>query len=556
MKEHSVLKSIFVSTVSVSLLGTSFFIIPGANAELAAPSAGSSSAPLATEEVYCDAICPTIANSNGQLFNTSGTIGWTTTDDQWCANHNSQTNPSVMASPAPLGATVPTGSCTIAYYPGDTSCAQVTAGFNLCQYHNSQVQTYCQAYESAKMAGEGEKMVLMLDIAATGVCAADCMATSALGGTGSMACEASSTAAGAAEIVVTLTQQSSTMGKIADLALGGAGVALGLRGLMDKSSINNSCKSPQAPQQLNINGSNPLQLSAPPASVQLPQAPMPNLPGGSSEYKFQSVDDFLASLFISNAEASMSSCKKNACITAVAMAALTGVRYYNMGYGARTKASSCNNIWNLQSSASAVAGGITAAGYTAAGGSIAATSGSSTGTTGTTGTTNAATGTSCTAANISSSACGQVSAATDGGILANSGLGNAVAPLAQQLANSGLPSSLGSGGLGGGMGGAMSGAGDMGAALTKVAQTAADNGKELSQVASMGYSSGGGGGGSTASDTNAFANLLGGSGGAGPIAAPMAVFKGDGEDSDDIWHSHSSNNIFQIVSHRIGKVNP
>jgi hypothetical protein len=36
----------------------------------------------------------------------------------------------------------------------------------------------------------------------------------------------------------------------------------------------------------------------------------------------------------------------------------------------------------------------------------------------------------------------------------------------------------------------------------------------------------------------------------------MAVFKGDGEDSDDIWHSHSSNNIFQIVSHRIGKVNP
>jgi hypothetical protein len=130
MNRHSGLKSILVSAVLVSLLSTTLLGIPGAQAELATPTAGSSSAPAAVEDQYCDSICPSIANSNGQLLGLTGAAGWTTADDQWCANHNSQTSPSVMASPAPLGATVPSGSCTIGYYPGDTSCAQVTAGFS------------------------------------------------------------------------------------------------------------------------------------------------------------------------------------------------------------------------------------------------------------------------------------------------------------------------------------------------------------------------------------------------------------------------------------------
>jgi hypothetical protein len=434
-------------------------------------------------------------------------VGWTAADDQWCANHNSQTNPSVMASPAPLGATVPTESCSISYYPGDTSCAQVTAGFDRCQYHNSQVESYCEAYEAAKMAGTGEKTVLLLDIAATAVCGTACATGfTGVGQAAYTACSASSTAASAAEILVTLTQKSSAVGKIVDLALSGVGVAEGVNGLMKGNGL----------------------ISATDGKG---YADNESDKGGVTKQQ-----------------------KKNACITAAALAALSGVRYYNNGYGERSKQSSCKNIWSLQSSASAIAGGVTAAGYTSSGGSTS-TSGSSTGSsTGSSSGTNAATGQSCTSSNLSAASCGQVSAATDGGLLTNSGLGNAVSPVAQQLAGSGALQAAKSGGIGSAMGGAMGGDGNVGTALAKVAQTAADNAKELGQVAQM--SSGGGSGRGTASDTSGLSNLFGNTSN-GPAVAPMAIFKGDGDDeTDDIWHSHTSSNIFQIVSHRIGKVNP
>jgi hypothetical protein len=541
MKNRSGLKSVLVSAVCLSLLASTFLGVPGANAELAVPTTGSSSAPTATEEVYCDSICPSIANSNGQLLNLSGQPGWTSADDQWCANHNSQTNPQIMASPAPLGATVPTQSCTTSYYPGDTSCAQVTAGFNRCQYKNSQVESYCQAYESAKMAGAGEDMVFLLDIAAAGTCGAVCaaeMTSIGAGFTMQRACNGVAMGAGAAEILVTLTQQASTMGKIANAALGAAGVAEGAVGWLNQNKDNGACYNNQI---TSIEPSTWAKLALLDhckdyfMDMLIPDANAANAPAAPVQGK---------------------GCAKAACITAVTMAALAGVRYYNMGYGKRTKEKSCNSIWALQSSANAVAGGITAAGFTATGGSTAGTSGSSVGSTGTsTGSTTAA-GLNCVAngGTVASCSNGQVSAATDGGILGNSGLGTLAAPLAQQLASA-LPASSGdSGGLGSAMGGATSGDGAMGPALTKVAQTAFDNAKELGQVASMGYGSAGGGGG-TASDTNGLANLFANSA-APPAVAPMAVFKGDGEEGDDIWHSHSSNNIFQIVSHRIGKVNP
>jgi hypothetical protein len=569
MKNRSGLKSIFVSAVCVSLLASTLFGVPGANAELAEPTAGSSSAPVATEEQYCDSVCPSIANSNGQLLNLSGQPGWTTADDQWCANHNSQTNPQIMASPAPLGATVPTQSCATSYYPGDTSCAQVTAGFNRCQYKNSQVESYCRAYESAKMAGAGEDMVFLLDVAAAGTCGLVCaQEMTGIGGAASVTeqriCDGAATAAGATEILVTLTQQASAMGKIADAALGAAGIVEGLKGFASqKSSCTKTASGADATNQLKqLQNSVPqtvmpvTPVTEPDALTPLQSAPFQFKPGSKNEYISPQMEEFLSSLFVSKAEAGTSSCSKAACITAVTMAALAGIRDYNMGYGTRTKQKSCASIWALQSSANAVAGGITAAGFTATGGSTAGTSGSSIGSTGSsTGATTAA-GLNCVAngGTVASCSNGQVSAATDGGILGNSGLGALAAPLAQQLASA-LPASGDSGGPSGAMGAATGGDGAMGPALTKVAQTAFDNAKELGQVASMGYSSGGGGGG-TASDTNGLANLFANTGAAGPAAAPMAVFRGDGEEGDDIWHSHTSNNIFQIISHRIGKVNP
>jgi len=327
------------------ILSIYFFIAvasPFANAELAAPTTGASSAPWPTEQQYCDSLCPSLAGTNGQALGLSGSGGWSTSDDQWCANHNAQTSPTVLPSPAPIGATLPAGTCTTAQmYPGDTSCAQTTAEVTHCQYHNSQTESYCMAYEGAKVAGGGEKTILALDIAATSICAVDCAAPTSFGGNIGEACEVGATVAGAAEIIVTLTQQSSTMGKIADLALGGAGVALGVRGLMNAGGVN-ACGAPAngpANAPPGVPGAAP--INAPPMIPDAPSAPQlgPITPGpanGMNE-KLESAECFLASLFIPNAEAAMNKCQKNACITAVAMAALTGVRYCNMGFGERTQ---------------------------------------------------------------------------------------------------------------------------------------------------------------------------------------------------------------------------
>jgi hypothetical protein len=536
-----------------------FFAPYGALAELAAPSATASNAPAATEDVYCNSICPSLAGSNGQLLGLSGSGTWSSTDDQWCANHGAQTSPSVLPISAPLGSTVPTGSCPgVTYYPGDTSCAQVTSQLQHCQYQNSQVESYCSAYESAKMAGAGEDMVFLLDVAAAGTCGAVCtMEMTSIGaGTGvQQICDGAAAGAGAAELLVTLTQQSSTMGKIASAALGAAGIG---EGALAYFKVGGKCTSNGkggAPMLDSNGGADPLHLNAP----ALPQSlgPAPSLPTMKNEYHLPSVDEFLATLFVSNAEAASGGpgCAKAACITAITMAALAGVRYYNMGYGKRTKASACNSIWNLQSSSAAIDGGVAAAGYSSSGGTLGATSsGSSTSGT-TSGTAGTAAATSCVAAGGTVGSCsnGQISAATDGGILGTSGLGQVAAPLATQMAQAGLPASGDSGSPSGSMGGAMGGAGDFGNVLTKVADTAAQNGKELGQVASMGTGGGGGGGGGSASDAGGGFGSLFQPSGPSTSTAPVKVFKGEGSDSDDIYHSHTDKNIFQIISGRIEK---
>jgi hypothetical protein len=493
---------------------------PFANAELAAPTTGSSSAPWPAEQQYCDSICPSLAGTNGQALGLSGSGGWSSSDDQWCANHNAQTSPTVLPVPAPVGAALPTGTCTTAQmYPGDTSCAQTTKEVTHCQYHNSQTESYCMAYEGSTQAGAGEKTVLVLDIAATAMCAADCASTALAGGVGMQVCEAGAVAAGVAEILVGVKQNSSALGKMVE---GFGGAAAAAEGVMEYTGTGMGKGLSMGTQQF----SNPDMMDS----------DMQEAQNQAKAAKNAKTD------------------KKNACITAATLAVLTGVRYLSMHSqdGAGQKA--CGNVWALQSTNATVgsSGGATtpnavSGGSTGSGGSV---SGSTS--------TNGTAGLNCMSSGGTVSSCTgqQVSGATDGGLLANTGLGNAALPLAQQLQAQGLPSALsGSGGLGAAMGGAMGGAGDMGKALTKIAEEAAANGAQLASLAPYSGGGGGGGGGAAASDAaNPFASLMGGAG--GPAAgSSMQVFHGENVDTD-IWHAHSDQNLFQIVSGRIGKVSP
>jgi hypothetical protein len=488
------IKTIFsVSFAAFGLLATFGLLASPAHAELAAPTAGASSAPWATEQQYCNTICPSLAGTNGQALGLSGTGGWTTADDQWCANHNAQTNPSVAASPAPVGSTVTIPCTTAVMYPGDTSCAQTTAEVTHCEYHNTQTESYCMAYEGALTGNGGEKTVLMLDIAATATCGAVCASTP-LSASISEACQGAAVAAAAGQIAVVLTQKDSTMGKMLDAVGAGATAAMGVE----------------------------------------------------SYEATQNVTSGAGSLLNNN------TAKKNACLTAAVLAALTGVRYYNMGYLEREQKSSCGNVWALQSSAATIGAGVVSASGASA--VIGVSSGTGGGTVGSGSLSNGTAGLNCisTGGTVSSCTGQQVSGATDGGLL-NGGLGTAALPLAQQLAAQGLPDALsGSGSPGGAMGGAMGGS-DLGKALAKIADQAATDGALIASAAPYSSGGGGGGGGSTSDAPNPFAGLAGG--GAAP-GSSMQVFRGDGSDGNDIWHSHTDQNLFQIISGRIGKVAP
>jgi hypothetical protein len=249
--------------------------------------------------------------------------------------------------------------------------------------------------------------------------------------------------------------------------------------------------------------------------------------------------------------------KNNACMTAVAMAALSGLRYYNLGYGERTQKSSCGNVWQLSSSSTTIgAGGMIATG--GHGGSSAGMSaGSSAGSMNSMAGANSSLRCMNSSGSISSCTDSQMSAATDGGLLTNSGLGQAAAPLAQQLWDNGLSHAVDSGASPAqAMGGALSGMGDLGSALTKVAQTAYDHAQELGEVAAVSPARAGGGGGGSASDAGGGLNALFSAGAGATHAAPaLEVFRGEGQ-STDIWHSRTDQNLFQIVSGRIGKVSP
>jgi hypothetical protein len=482
--------------ISLSLM-ISFALSPVAQAQLsgAAPSPGATGdVPWPTEQAYCDNVCPLLSDSSGEMVGINGEQGWNSTDDQWCANHNQQTNPSILASPAPIGSGVPSEMCTSAtYYPGDTSCTDTTRKSAHCQFHNSQVEKYCMAYQGAKEAGAGQKMVLALDMAATGLCATACvMEMSSFGTLGTTQqfkkiCDYAATSAGAAELLVTLTQKSSALGKMADAALAGAGITEGVMGLRKNNS-----------KYIN----------------------------------------------------------KSSCITAATLAALSGVRVYNMGYGERTRKSSCGSAYSLSSSSTLIGASNLMSTGIASGGSASSTTASSGAAIGSGSNQSLSQQVACIQNPSNSSNCSsaqrQISAATDGGILTSSGLDKLAADKLAAADLSGLSKAMDSG-AGSLMSRALgSGAGDFGAKLAEIAQTAQDHAAELGLSGTANYTSASGGAKPAANSEFTFGKGFGFDSPQMTAEKSETVFgRTPASAAGDIWHTGYHGSIFQIVSGKI-----
>jgi hypothetical protein len=508
--EHLTMKK-FMSKRALSALGIfTLFSNSLALADLASPvpsGVAPSGAPQSQQNAYCQSVCGPLVNGSGQIKGLSGSTGWTLADDLFCANHGAQTNPNVAPSPVPNAPAAPAVSCSIALQPGDTDCATVQAEVAHCQWHNGQLEQQCMAYEAAGGGTTGEKVVLMLDIAAAGTCGAAC-ATTALAANQPLeaACRITSTSASGAELLETLLTKSSAMSKVISASMGSLGIGMNL--MKAKGNFGDYFKGDNGATNGNITTNQ-------------------------------------------NNKDAIKKDKKTACLTAIMMGAMAGARYGNIRSQESTQNQACSQVEALAGSSNTVGNGgmLLPSDVTGGANGTSGTSGSSA---------QVGSGLSCVGSGGSIGACTASSTVgSDGAALQSSGLAPAIAPLAAQMAPSVLGGlSSGQGSAAQAVGGALGGTGgDIGSAVTTAAAAGQKHAEELNEgVGGMSGGGGGGGGGASNDAPNpmaALAEMMGKKD--GPNGGGTQNFQGQPE-STDIWHANSPDNLFQIISTKIGKV--
>jgi hypothetical protein len=447
---------------------------------------------------------------NGALKNTSGGTGWSTTDDQWCADHGIQTNASVPADGNATTTAVASSSCNINIAPGE-NCSVANTGVTRCIWYASQAEPQCMAYLTSTDAHDNEIVPIIFDSAAGISCAVACYdqyVPNYTSAAANAACEVIGLAAGVTDLLAVFAQQSSA-GARALGALGGvgAGVAAGV-----------------------------------------------------------SVSQFSDGVTAGTSTTT----KKIAVCASAALFILTAiVRGISEKGDSTAKTDACNNVQTLMSKATPVGytGSPVASGVTTTTTSSGSTLTAATGTTGSSiGNTSASAALN---AGVVPQACldqgiscqASSSAATDAQMLSQSGLDKLTAPLASQIGPA-IAAAAESGNLGNAIGSALSTAGlpaEIVKKFTDLANAAADSAPDLNKNINLasGAMSGGGGGNrlppkSAGSGSDLFGSKAVGAAGEATTSFQAATRSvSSSAANDDIWHTGYRGSIFDIVSEKI-----
>ena len=514
----------------------------------------------------CEDICKPFAWSENASSRSGypgllGTSTWSTTDDLLCQNMGSPTAagysnrlpaPDAVYTANNPGCNVNMSPDVIAavkdYAPGQpesTYCALAGQLKDHCKYHNSQLEPQCVAYNSFSQPVVANGVMAGIDGAVAAYCGICCFFV-ATPPPAHAVCGGLAAAAGAAEFATTMAmKQNSDIAKYVGMIGGLAGVGIGVAGLIDGATDASA-----AAKAKGAGG------GSAPAS-----APASASGSGSAAQNASKADE---------AERN-----KMSCATAVLFAAMMGFRIYNITQMDKSKGKACEAIQKLQgkidsklaakqaatsaAKAAATSGGDNSGGYTVSSGKTASAANQLASYTNCT---NSGGGAHCDASCVStcvnqSGINPQTLSATDGQAISQSGM-------PQQAMNM-IPDpksfleTAKKDGAGAALGSIMpSSAGPVANALGAIANEVQNHPELLegySLPAAYGGGGGGGGGGGPKGD-NPFASMFAGAGGApaGP-GAPNSMQFGTST-GPDIWHSKSTENIFQIVSEKIGKVTP
>jgi hypothetical protein len=507
----------------------------------------------------------------------AGRAGWSERDDQFCADHGYPTNPTVQSAVVTPSAEKCDVKMLSTDGSGQAACKKTSDAIYRCQFHNTQLIPQCLAYKATKDASDWELALAALDTAAAGTCAVACSGAVVSLGTSQTACTIAGTATTVAETAAVFTMNNGTVSKTiagALTAIGAASTAVegyhtvaGLKAgsrLKDAGNAADKAKDSADALRTQADGAQDLvkegNLDASTAKEYADNA-------DKADKGFESADSARKSAEAEKKQ-QQEKAKEAACVSAVTFAALAGVRYVHYGKYYNSRADACNTVQSLASNAlsnkTGPAGnqgpgssngfnGINTAGGTVGGNGSGGGNGSSA-----RGTDGDPVSQFCNAG-VGCEVPPSLSAASDGGLLKESGLDKLVArpagELAHSLANGVTPAQALQNALSG------QGGGELGHGMASVAQAAQDDAASLGGKLQMGSpsggmytASGGAGGGRAGSDSNPFGNLFGGAGAGGGGARATASQVFGKSHVMDIYHTGTSQNLFEIVSGKMSSV--
>jgi hypothetical protein len=443
------------------------------------------------DDPACDSICSVLVNpTTKKTLNLAGTGAWGTSDDAWCAaNFSSGATPAPSADPN---------------YQNEIT---------RCQFHDGQMISYCDAYESVQQANALELPLLVLDIAGTATCTTACFAstTGALIAPAYMACRTSSIAASGLELLDTFLINGSATSKAINAALGAGGLASNAYELADVGNLK----------------------------------------------KFMGGDDGTDD----------KKAQHNACMTASVLAVATGLRVFDVTNQGKAQQSACKQVKSLLSTDPVIG----VATPVASPGTSLASGGSNYGGVASNvtsykppsvlgnGQINLSDQIAC--AQSGSTTCAfmnqGVSGATNGGFLASNGLGQALANTITPSALSSMQQAISSGSDAGSLiSSALSGSGLSDSVSTKISDIAKNSQADASLIppaSATAYAQSGGAPKAKTSAASGFGGFNFDTAATG-AAKEQSFSRGPAAagPEEDIWHAGYKGSIFKIVSDKIG----
>lgn len=487
----------------------------------------------------CNNVCNRIVGANGRELDVDDNGEWTDTDDQWCASRGISRGGHVAYSGPPTARSI-NQNCPFPVVNEGETCATLNDKMLRCEMRGSVTHNNCMVMRQSARAYDDQIAMVTLDSVAAGACTLSCVMTSIQNNSQwAYPCTIASTTNGIAQSII-LTQINQN-----DAGMYAASIGSSLTGILGGAGMASTTALQQSAQTTTTT-----------VSGNLPRAEFGangGLNTGGPRFDAVTGDTVTVETTNTTDTTAEDAGTATACIMAGIFAGLAIARGANMGELDKSRKSACesitaqvavdqNSIKRFLESGGESGGG--RFGVTGGNGPVFEGRGNPF-------------GTSTNVQSIDDALNNPlVSAAVDGGLLTRTGLGNSLKNRAPELA----PGILDAARRG-------DNAGMLAAGLPKQAAAAAgvlanvgnrmnDKLKPGSMMAQVGSYSGGGGGarGPAAGGASPFAGLGAKNAGMGAGGPGAAMDFGGVAESTDIWHSNSSDNIFQIVSHRIHRV--